>query len=301
MEDVKKLKKELLQLKFWEEKRLEHAERGDAPPPLATLVEGSSPPSSSTPPVIEAPASGNASEKPATSSPDSSDTQRATPEGSFTSSEARRPPSTTIQGTERLRRREMARQIANVAQRLKQEHMRRIEQVDFATRLSGKHQSHHPYQQSGHRPGTSTTHRSESFSTRTRSSTASHRSRPETTPSPAGDQASDVQHYKQAWARYAAGWSDLTSPPTTPGASYTFATFPWPTVHPPQSLADLNKESISDFIYHAPPSYTPGIAKQTKAALHEAVRRWHPDRAVWFTQVADSDKVITRKGADIVI
>ncbi|KAG8979618.1 hypothetical protein FRB90_008046 [Tulasnella sp. 427] len=321
---IKRLKKELLQLKQWEEIRLSNLLAGlPPPPPLSFLTSTSS--STDTPtdskkskhrkmPSVDQDSRRHQPDVPRDSadSPNSSD-ETEKPESINEKIEEKKRQLKAAQDAERARRREMARKVANGAERVKQEQRRRVHMlVEYERELARKEQervrareAYSDARSAGHRDGNTN---------RTAPSSA-HSGSPfrdlhgdyftdipfsaTATPMPV-DPSREVR-YRAAWSRYAAGWARITGKLPSAPTQYTFATFPWPTIDPPSTLLDLKKETILDFMSHAPIDFH----LSTKLALHEAVRRWHPDRSasVWTNEgiVAEQEKLMVKKGADIVI
>ncbi|KAG9044431.1 hypothetical protein FS837_008160 [Tulasnella sp. UAMH 9824] len=319
-EHIKRLKKELLQLKQWEETRLANLQSGQPPPPpLPFLMNLSS--SISTPTASDSRKSKHrriysADYDPRRHQPNP---PRATSESPNSSDETEKQESVNekieekkrqlkaAQEAERLRRREMARRVANAAERVKQDQRRRVQKLaEYERELLRKEQERI---RSGESRSDGAT---PAESNRTNPSSASgspfhdlhgdyFTNIPSTPTSSMPIDPAQETRFRAAWSRYAAGWARITGKLPSPPTPFTFATFPWPTVDPPNTLADLTKITISEFMLHAPTEFH----LSTRVALHEAVRRWHPDRSnsVWTHEgiVAEEERPSVKKGADIVI
>ncbi|KAG8934342.1 hypothetical protein FRC01_003590 [Tulasnella sp. 417] len=320
-EHIKRLKKELLQLKQWEETRIANLQAGQPPPPPLPFLMNSSG-STSTPTTSDTRRSkhrriSSADYDPRRhqpippranfDSPNSSD-ETEKQESVNEKIEEKKRQLKAAQEAERLRRREMARKVANAAERVKQDQRRRIQKLaEYERELVRKEQERIRFEESrsdGATPG---------GSNRTNPSSA-HSGSPyrdlhgdyftdiPSTPGPSTpmDPAHETR-FRTAWSRYIAGWAQITGKAPRSETQLTFATFPWPTVDPPNTPADLTKAAISDFMSRAPTEFHLSI----KIALHEAVRRWHPDRSnsVWTQEgiVAEEERALVKKGADIVI
>lgn len=108
--------------------------------------------------------------------------------------------------------------------------------------------------------------------------------------------------YIAAWKRYVSAWDAMTKKNRSSNrVMFSFSTFPWPTVVQPKVLTDLTRDNVANFIQHGPPSFNGLAREETRLALHEAVRTWHPDRSAWVPHVNEEDRAMTQKGADIVI
>ncbi|KAF8319027.1 hypothetical protein DL93DRAFT_2027966, partial [Clavulina sp. PMI_390] len=81
-----------------------------------------------------------------------------------------------------------------------------------------------------------------------------------------------------AWKAYEARWTTLLAPQNR--ERITFATIPWPVLHPPTNYADgaglnaLTTLAIAQFLLSA--DHSPGITARDR--LRGAIRRWHSDK-----------------------
>lgn len=320
-EHIKRLKKELLQLKQWEETRLANLQRGQPPPPpLPFLMNSSS--STSTHTTSDPRKSKYRRRSPAdydprrhqpnpprtnSDSPNNSD-QTEKQESVNEKIEEKKRQLKAAQDAERLRRREMARRVASAAEKVKQEQRRRIQRLaEYEREAVRKEQERIRFEESrsdGATPGER--NRTNPPSTYSGSPFRDlhgdyFTNIPSTSTSAAPIDPARETRFRTAWSRYAAGWAQITGKLPSQPAPFTFATFPWPTVDPPNAPADLTKTAILEFMSHAPTEFH----VSTRLALHEAVRRWHPDRSnsVWTHEVivAEEERALVKKGADAVI
>ncbi|KAG8899826.1 hypothetical protein FRC00_000871, partial [Tulasnella sp. 408] len=320
-EHIKILKTELLQLKQWEETRLANLQSGQPPPPpLPFLMTPSR--STSTPTTSDQRKSKHRRissadydtrrhppnpPRPTSDSPNSSD-ETEKQESVNEKIEEKKRQLKAAQEAERLRRREMARKVANAAERVKQDQRRRIQKLaEYERELLRKEQERIRFVESrsdgatpagSNRTNPSSTHSGSPF----RDLHGDYFTNIPATPTSSTpiDPVRETR-FRAAWSRYTAGWARITGKLPSPPTPFTFATFPWPTVDPPNTLADLTKVTISEFMLHAPTEFH----LSTRLSLHEAVRRWHPDRSnsVWTHEaiVAEEERALVKKGADIVI
>ncbi len=189
---------------------------------------------------------------------------------------------------ERRRRRDMVRKVKVAADNLKAEHRRRIEQIH----LHQQRRQRLDASSAGAIPGPS--HQP------TPVSSAAQSPMYELNVEFGSDSSIEDGLYKQAWVEYTRVWKTIEKP-SRPSTPLTFANFPWPVLNRPATVKDLDKSSIMAFFHHAPQSSPEYSHKENKSSVHQAVRRWHPDRSAWLIRVAPEDKENIRKGADIVI
>jgi hypothetical protein len=92
-----------------------------------------------------------------------------------------------------------------------------------------------------------------------------------------------------AWRAYEARWESMLAPSSK--GLITFATIPWPVLHPPKSYADgdglaaLSTLSIAQFLLS--PDHSPGIPARDR--LRAAIRKWHSDKFNRFVARMRSD------------
>lgn len=317
---IKRLKKELLQLKQWEETRLANFQAGQPPPPpLPFLMNLSSSTDTPTPsdskkgkhrriPSTEYDPRRHHLNPPSENSESPNSSDETTKQGSVNEKiEEKKRQLKAAQDAERLRRREMTRMMASTAERVKQDQRRRIQKLAEYERELGRREQERIRSRESRSDGTPTGASNKSAPSSAQNSpfhdlhgdyfshipTASAASTP-------ADPTREIQ-FRNAWSRYAVGWARITGKlPSPANEQFTFITFPWPTLEPPKTAAGLTKDTISEFILHPPTEFH----ASTKTAIHEAVRRWHPDRsnAVWIQGiVAEEERALVKKGADIVI
>lgn len=92
-----------------------------------------------------------------------------------------------------------------------------------------------------------------------------------------------------AWRAYEARWESMLA--LSSRELITFATIPWPVLHPPKSYADgdglaaLSTLSIAQFLLS--PDHSPGIPARDR--LRAAIRKWHSDKFNRFVARMRSD------------
>lgn len=103
---------------------------------------------------------------------------------------------------------------------------------------------------------------------------------------------------RKAWDSYESKWNTIASSSESVESTLKFSEIPWPMVHQPKSVTEINSSMITSFLLSS--HHSEGHSR--KERIKGALRRWHPDRFGRVLQrVAESDRAKVEEGAGIVV